>query len=147
MIYLLMYTGLRPSDIINITNDQVNLQKMEFRFNSSKVDQWFVRPIHPMLKEALSKRISEVKSGHLLQYSHIKNMARAFQRYLSIIKLEGRGYNLLTFRKDFISRSQEAGISISATSMLVGHSNIKTTITYYTKLSGKHLKNEITKLV
>lgn len=146
LIYMLMYTGLRPSDIINITVEQIDLSKMEMRFYSSKTDNWFVRPIHGKLKEILTTRIEEVKSGRLFNYSDIHNMSRAVKRYFKVIKLSEKKYNLRTFRKDFISRSQEAGISISATAELVGHSSIKTTKTYYTQLSASHLKDEISKL-
>lgn len=146
MIYMLMYTGLRPSDIINLTVEQTDLSKMEFRFYSSKTNNWFVRPIHEKLKDILTFRIEEVGNGKLFDYSDIKNMGRAVRRYLSDINLSKKGYTIRTFRKDFISRSQEKGISISATAQLVGHSNIKTTMTYYTKLSANHLKEEIAKL-
>jgi integrase len=90
--------------------------------------------------------MKEVESGRLFEYSEVKNMGKAFSRYLEDIGLSKKGYTLRTFRKDFISRSQEAGIPISVTASLVGHSNIKTTMTYYTKLSSKHLKDELSKL-
>lgn len=146
MVMVLMYTGLRPSDIINITADQIDLEKMEIKFYSSKIDKWFVRPIHKALKEVLSLRIDEVKIGRIFEYDEVKNMGKAFSRYLEVINLSGKGYNLRTFRKDFISRCQESGISIATTALLVGHSNIKTTMTYYTKLSSQHLTEELSKL-
>ena len=105
-----------------------------------------MRPIHDNLKLILKKVIKSKKFGRLFDYSAVKNMGKAFQRYLSIIGLDGKGYDLRTFRKDFISRSQEAGVPINVTSSLVGHSSIKTTMAYYTKLSSKHLKKELKKL-
>jgi integrase/recombinase XerD len=146
MIYLLLYSGLRPSDIINLTIEQVDINKMEMRYYSSKTGNWFVRPIHDNVKTILEKRIQDKKTGPLFDYSQIKNMGKAFQRYLSDIGLVGKNYNLRTFRKDFISRSQEAGVPINVTASLVGHSNIKTTMNYYTKLSSKLLKKELKKL-
>ena len=146
MIYLLMYSGLRPSDIINATVEQIDLAKMEIRFYSSKTGNWYVRPIHDYVKSILEIRIKNKISGRLFDYSEVKNMGKAFRRYLEEIELDGKDYNLRTFRKDFISRSQEAGVPINVTSSLVGHSNIKTTMTYYTKLSSKLLKNELKKL-
>ena len=146
MIYLLMYSGLRPSDIINISVEQIDLNKMEMRFYSSKTDNWFIRPIHSKVKSILTKRIKGNKIGRIFDYSEVKNMGKAFQRYLSDIGLKGKKYDLRTFRKDFISRSQEAGVPINVTASLVGHSNIKTTMTYYTKLSSNHLKKELKKL-
>ncbi len=146
MMMMLMYNGLRPSDIINITVEQIDLEKMEMRFYSSKIEKWFTRPIHNLLKEVLVNRISEVKTGSLFDYGDAKNIGKAFSRYLEAINLSGKGYTLRTFRKDFISRCQEAGVSIATTALLVGHSNIKTTMTYYTKLSSQHLTDELSKL-
>ena len=146
MVMVLMFTGLRPSDIINITIDQIDLEKMEIKFYSSKIDKWFIRPIHKSLKEVLASRIAEVKTGRIFEYDGVKNMGKAFSRYLEAINLSGKGYTLRTFRKDFISRCQEAGVSIATTALLVGHSNIKTTMTYYTKLSSQHLPDELSKL-
>jgi integrase len=34
-----MFTGLRPSDIVNITTEQIDLEKMEIKFYSSKIDK------------------------------------------------------------------------------------------------------------
>lgn len=146
-IMMLLYSGLRPSDIKDVTGEQINLEKMEIKFYSPKTDRWFIRPLHSSLHEILKKRIDEVSNGRLFEYSDIKNMGRAFNRYLKSLGLEGKGYNLRTFRKDFISRCQEAGLSISSTATLVGHSNIKTTMTYYTNLSQNHLKSELEKLI
>jgi integrase len=146
MVMMLMYTGLRPSDIINVTIEQVDLEKMELKFYSSKIDKWFIRPIHEALKEILAARIKEVGTGRLFDYDDVKTMGKAFNRYLVVISLSGKGYTLRTFRKDFISRCQEAGVSIATTALLVGHSNIKTTMTYYTKLSSQHLTDELSKL-
>lgn len=146
MVNMLMYTGLRPSDIIDITVDQVDLKKMLIKFRSSKVDKWYYRPIHPKLKTILRQRIKEVKSGRLFDYAEVKNMGKAFSRYLEDIKLDHKDYDLRTFRKDFISRCQEAGIQISAASMLAGHSKITTTMEYYTTLSPEYLRKELDKL-
>lgn len=146
MVYLLMYSGLRPSDIINLKVHHIDLDKMEMKFYSSKTGNWFNRPIHNKIKDVLTKRIEINKSEKLFDYSEVKNMGKAFQKYLAEIGLEGKNYNLRTFRKDFITRSQEAGVQINVIASLVGHSNIKTTMTYYTKLSAKHLRKDLQKL-
>lgn len=146
MVMVLMFTGLRPSDIISITVEQIDLEKMEIKYYSSKIGKWFVRPIHKSLKTILSLRMNEVKTDRIFAYNDVKNMGKAFKRYLASINLSEKSYNLRTFRKDFISRRQEAGISIATTALLVGHSNIKTTMTYYTKLSSQHLTDELSKL-
>ena len=146
--YLLLYTGLRPSDIIGLTKEQIDLKKMEIRFYSSKTGSWFVRPLHPALKPILKERCKKIGvSEKLFNYAEEKNMGKAFQRYLQKIGLGNKNYNLRTFRKDFISRSQEAGVPITATALLVGHRSIKTTMAYYTKLSTNYLKKELKKVI
>ncbi len=146
MVKMLMFNGLRPSDIIGITLDQVDLKKMQIKYRSSKVDRWYYRPIHPKVRAVLSERIKEVQVGRLFEYADVGNMSKAFRRYLKQLNLETKGYNLRTFRKDFISRCQEAGIPISAASMLAGHSKITTTMEYYTTLSPEFLRSELNKL-
>jgi integrase len=94
----------------------------------------------------LRRRIKEVKTGKLFEYSNVKNMGRAFSRYLVDIELDAKGYVLTTFRKDFISRSQEAGVPVNAASLLAGHSKISTTMEYYTTLSSEFLRGELNKL-
>lgn len=56
-----MYTGLRPSDIIGLTKEQIDLKKMEIRFYSSKTGSWFVRPLRPALKPILKERCKKIK--------------------------------------------------------------------------------------
>lgn len=87
MVMLLMYTGLRPSDVINVTTNQIDLEKIEIKFYSSKIDKWFIRPIHPVLQEVLAARIAEVKTGRLFEYSEVKNIGKAFNRFLKAVKL------------------------------------------------------------
>lgn len=146
MIYMLMYTGLRPSDILSITVDRIDLKKKTIKLYASKINKWFEQPIHDILLPVLKERIMEVKTGKLLNYAEEKNMGLAFRRYLKKIGLNGKGYNLRTFRKDYISRGQQAGIPIQVISRLVGHSNIKTTMEYYTYFSTDYLHEELKKM-
>lgn len=146
MIMMLMFTGLRPCDINGITVDQIDLKKMFIRYYSPKTERWFNRPLHPKLKTILLKRIKKVRTGRIFEYADVRNMGKAYRRYLKDIKLDTKEYNLTTFRKDFLSRCQEAGVPISAASLLAGHSRITTTMEYYTSLSPEFLRSELNKL-
>ncbi len=129
-----------------MSESELNLDRQELSYYSPKVDKWYHRPLHSKLKVPLRQRIKEIKTGSLFEYSNVKNMGKAFSRYLEDIKLNSKGYVLTTFRKDFISRSQESGIPLSATSLLAGHSKISTTMEYYTTLSPEYLRGELNKL-
>lgn len=146
MIKMLLYNGLRPSDIVNITIDNVDLKKMIMKYYSTKVGLWYTCPLHSELKPQLRKQIKAATSNRLFAYENISNMGKAFRRFMKDIGLDNKGYDLRTFRKDFISRCQEAGVPVSAASKLAGHSKLTTTMEYYTKLSQEYLRGELNKL-
>ena len=82
MVKMLLYNGLRPSDIIDLTVEQVDIKKMLIKYRSPKVDRWYYRPIHPKVRGALRERIKEVQAGRLFEYTEVGNMSKVFRRYL-----------------------------------------------------------------
>lgn len=141
LVWMLFYTGLRPSDIINISIEDIDLKNQILRYYSIKTDEHFILPIHNQLLQFLKDRINELKSGHLLDYSNSTNMSKAFRRYLLDIKIPAKKYTLRTFRKSFISSAYKSGIDLAMVSKLVGHKQITTTSRYYNKIeiSQQHL--------
>ena len=148
MIYMQHYTGLRPTDIINITVDAIDLGAPvpEISYHSQKTDQYFTVPIQEVLVPILQARINEVKEGRIFNYSSVGEMGKAFRRYLKVIGLDKKGYNLRTFRKTFTTNAFEKGISIVSIAALLGHSNVSTTMKYYTKVNRRKLAEELSKL-
>jgi integrase len=145
MIYLLLYTGLRPSDLINVRVEDINFIEATLKYYSPKTDEHRTVPIHQELIPLLKNRVDEIQIGKLIQYSQIRNMGKAFQRFAELKGLNP-DYNLRTFRKTFISLSHDAGVDLATVSKLVGHSNISTTSKYYHKLSLARQNSEINKL-
>lgn len=146
LIYMLMYTGFRPSDILTITAERIDLEEQTVKFYSPKTGKWFNQAFHEILKPLLAERIKEVGEGKLFSYAEEKNAGLAFRRYIKQIGLQDRGYTLRTFRKDFISRGQAAGIPIAEMSKLVGHSDIRTTRDYYTYFETEHMHKQLKKM-
>lgn len=146
VIYMLLYTGLRPSDIYNIKVEDIDLDKHEFNYYSEKTDEYFQLPIHPDLYPILEKRVSEVGEGRIFQYETINNIGKAFRRYLKDIGLDNKSYTLRTFRKTFITLMHEGGADLATVAKLVGHKQVTTTEKYYNKLSIMKKKNELSKL-
>lgn len=144
--YLLIYTGLRPSDIYELTVDSVDVKNKVLSYYSPKTNEHFRVPIHEVLLPVLVERIKEVKEGKLLEYESINNMGKALRRYLSQLKLTGKGYNLRTFRKTFISLAHQGGMDLATVSKLVGHKQITTTERHYNQLSISKQTNELKKL-
>ena len=146
MMHILFLTGLRPTDIIDITVGDIDLEKKILKYYSRKVDEHYVIPIHDDLIPVLKNRIDEVKEGRIIEYKSISEMGKAFRRYLKQIKLTGKKYNLRTFRKSFISFAYDSNIELATVSKLVGHRNISTTAKFYNKISILKQASELSKL-
>ncbi len=56
-----MYTGLRPSDILQITVDQVDTENRTIQTYMPKVKSWIKIPYHEILDDILIARKKEVK--------------------------------------------------------------------------------------
>lgn len=145
-VLLLLYTGLRPSDIYNIKCEDVDLDKKVLKYYSEKTKDYFMVPIHENLVPILRDRINEIKTGLLLDYETINNIGKAVRRYFKKIGLNGKGYNLRTFRKTFISLANANGIELALVSKLVGHRSITTTAKYYNKIELSRQEEELNKI-
>jgi len=146
MIYLLAYTGLRPSDVIDIKKQDINFEDMILTYYSSKTQKEFIVPLRSELKSILESRINERTEERIFNYATVREMGKAFSRYLKSIGLDNKGYNLRTFRKNFATTAFESGIDIVSTSSLLGHSNIRTTKKYYTHVARKKLSKDLKKI-
>ncbi len=147
MVHLLFYAGLRPTDIINIKSEDIDLKNKTIRYYSIKTDEHFIIPIHNDLLLLLQKRIQEVNNGALLDYANATNMSKAFRRYLEDIEIPPKKYTLRTFRKSFISNAYKSGIDLAMVSKLVGHKQITTTARYYNKIEIGQQHIAINKLI
>lgn len=145
-IYLLFYTGLRPTDILNFKVENINWDDNTIQYYSQKSDEYFFVPIHNDLIPILKERSEELKSGKLLQYFDVHNMGRAYREYLKEIDLHKKNYTLRTFRKTFISLAYDQDMELAMVASLVGHKKITTTKQYYHKLSNKKRAAELNKL-
>ena len=145
LIYLLFYTGLRPSDLYKLTVEQINISKNIISYYSEKTKEYRMIPFHKDIKCILADRIKEVKAGFLFEYETVDNIGKAFRRYLDQLKLKGKNYNLRTFRKSFISYAYDNNIDLATVSKLVGHHNILTTAKYYNKITISRQTQELDK--
>lgn len=145
-IYLLFYTGLRPSDIYEIKVEDIDLKRGVFKYYSPKTKEHFIVPIHNELLPELKRRCKEIGSGRIIAYEKINNIGKAFRRYLKHLGIDGKGYTLRTFRKTFISLAHDSGIDLATVSKLVGHRQISTTAKFYHKLDISKQITELNKL-
>lgn len=122
-IYLLLYTGLRPSDILTILAEKIDLRNKSMEYYSPKAKKYISVPIDRRLIPVLKERIKIIPQGLLLDYANHHSVRRAFTRYLrEDLKLKNIRYTPRTFRKSYDTWAYRYGMDIVANSRLVGHS-------------------------
>ena len=145
--YLLLFTGLRPTDLLNSKVKDLNVKKLTFSYYSPKVDKYQTIAITSELVENIYPLIrNKNPEDKLVQYADLHNIGRAFRQFIKEMGLSNKGYTLRTFRKTFISIAYEKGVDYVTLSRLIGHSNIRTTAKYYTQFSLAKQHEEVNKI-
>ncbi len=145
--YTLLFTGLRPSDLMSVKIRNININDQTLRYFSSKTQKYYTVPVTSELITTILPLISNnMDEDKLISYTSLHNIGRAFREFLKEIGLDNKGYTLRTFRKTFISKAHESNVDYATLSQLVGHSNIRTTAKYYTKFSLSKQQDEISKI-
>jgi len=146
-LMLLLYTGLRPSDILSLTGDKIDLRKRVFKYYSSKIKKNRQVYFHKDLMPILKKGKSDVGSGKLLNYENVESISRAVARYLKDLSLTGRGYSARTFRKTFITLCRNRfGIEDAIVREMVGHSQGTVPDKFYNQIDDKSIKKALDKI-
>jgi len=147
MMYMLFYTGLRPTDIYKIEVKEIDLQKGIFLYYSQKGKIDKIRPIHSVLLPILAKRINEIKEGRIINYAGTDEMGRAFRRFLATkdVKLSGKGYTLRTPRKTFETIAFEQSARVESIAELIGHS-VEIAAKHYRRISTDEMRKDLEKV-
>lgn len=142
-LYMLCYTGLRSTDILNINVQDINLTQGKLCYYSQKLNEHREIPISDKLVKILSDQQLPA-TGKLITYTDHRILNRQFQKYLKKLQLSGKDYTARTFRKSFVSWSYELGMDIVASSRLVGH-GINTAEKHYREVNLSTLKKQVNK--
>ena len=144
-IYLLFYTGLRSSDIMTITKENIDLKNRIINYYSPKRKKYREIAFHEDLVPILKNRISEIEDEQILNYSKVENLGKAVTRYVEFLGLR-KEYTARTFRKTFITLCRSRyDMDASVVRELVGHEHTNTTDRYYNQISVKKMRNELLK--
>lgn len=153
MIKLLLSTGLRISEALNIRNKDIDFIDKSIAINGKgkKIREVFF-DIHELEDDFLKfiNKVKEQSLNHDFIFVSIKNYSkltsRGFQLLLKkYLKLAGIS-KIITphnLRHTFASISIEKGCNIKAVSQILGHSNVNITIDTYTHLSNEHVREVI----
>lgn len=149
-LMMLLLTGLRPTDLLELKVGSFNLAKKIINLRISKTQKEIKFPIYDELENFIETELKEElekENSHLIfgEFT-VETLGKRFSRIKnnSLLKLNlNPKFNLKTFRKTFATRMAERGIAIQDVSNLLGHDNIQTTSKYYTEVTTESVRKKI----
>lgn len=131
MLWTAMYTGMRYSELIRLTQADIDRAAGTITVPKSKSGKFRVIPIHKNLMNKIKLPFD------------LANKRRILQRIGRKAKVKNFGWHLL--RHTFASQMIMAGVDIVTVSRLLGHASISTT-QIYSHLSQEHIRESIKRL-
>lgn len=119
-VNILYYTGLRPSDILSIKKENINLEERTIKYYSLKRKMHREIPFHSCLLDIFRERISSTDNW-IVPYAKSEHLGRALKRYLKLLDLSNKKYTPYTFRKTFFTFARANGIRDEVVRELIGH--------------------------
>jgi integrase/recombinase XerD len=152
IIHLLLYTGVRVSELVNIKLRDIDLLSMNLTIAWGKGGKRREIPLKADVVDSIKEYLEGERrnskfadSEYLILTNRAARMDRdAINKILS--KLEKRLDIRLyphKFRHTFCTRLLKKGVEISTVSMLAGHASIQTTVQFYISTSQQDKKNGI----
>jgi len=149
MIILLLRTGMRIGELLNLHVSDINLQERKISiYIGEKNAQGRVVYFCDDAKEALLAWLNERDPGHrhLFYGRHGRPLSYAgarklFRKYLTKSGLKAKGYTLHQLRHTFATELLNAGMRLEVLQQLLGHSTIEMT-RHYARLTDKTREEE-----
>lgn len=136
---LLLYTGLRASELINLKSSDVNRKQQLIKITKSKTKAGLrVIPIHPRIWSIIESRLS---NKHLLdECRSYHTLAKQFAKAMAAIKSKHTTHDC---RHTFATRLDDVGANYNAKRLLLGHASGNVTDGVYTHKSLAQLRKAI----
>jgi integrase len=134
--WFLLYTGVRVSELSNLTLECLDLVKGRFKVKNSKGGKSRFISINKDLRPYLDKYLdlrpkSQSNNVFLLSDGRSLTVDRLEKRISKICKDAGFNTGLHQFRRGMITHYADKGISIPKLQLVAGHSSPSTTHAYY----------------
>ncbi len=147
-LVLLLMTGLRPVDLLNLKIQDFDFKRMKINVSVSKTGKAFSFPIyenlHNFLVEEMADEFDSAGDAHLFPTFTVEVLGKRFRRILRYLGLgKSQKYNLKTFRKTFATRMAESGMALLDVKNLLAHDTSKTTEKFYADVSTENLRKRI----
>lgn len=139
LIAMLLMTGLRISECLALSFDDIDFRDNLLRVKNEKTDRIDYLPLYSDLREFILSEWTE-KEGYLFNYKS-RHSLKFFERFL---KREGfPNYTFHTLRKTFISKLINSGMSVYDVMTLARHKDLKTTLKHYTAAELQRMGKQI----
>ncbi len=153
ILSVLYYTGIRKSELLGLSWDDLDLEKSTLLVRSGKGYKDRIIPIHPKVLKLLDQYLMlrlPLRDRALFIGNRGKKLTKGsftniLYRYLRLSGLENRGYSAHTFRHSFATHLVEAGVDIFKIQKLLGHSSLDTT-KIYISFSHKSVSDSVNRL-
>jgi len=148
---LLTATGLRISEALNIKLEDINFNDSSILIFGKGQKERLIFFSIPKLKK-LFNELLEIRKENAIDSPYLfiswqrqkilsaRYIQKIIKHYMRKAKLTNLNYTPHTLRHYYATRSIENGANIKAISILLGHSNISTTLKMYFHISNKLLK-------
>lgn len=128
IIWLSLYTGLRPNEILKIENKNIFIED-RYMIGGSKTDAGKNRviPIHKDILDIVKKYYNPSKKYFLANLSNdkpisIKTYEKGFKELMEVLKLDNKGYYPYCTRHTFATIADECGFDPTILKLILGHS-------------------------
>lgn len=152
--YLLLYTGARVSELINIKLADIDFltANLLIRGKGGKLREVSLRQDVMKLLKQYKQENRQLSRFHESEYLLVSQRAEKMHRdavrdWLAIVsKKLGIKLHPHLFRHTFATRLLQKGVALTTVSKLCGHSNVNMTAKYYIKISKQEKQNAVDKL-
>ena len=147
LILINCYTGFRPSELISVRNENINLDE-KYIIGGSKTKAGTNRlvPIHPKIYDFI-KQFKTDKKYLFEEYSinGYQRYRKTFNNIIDLYKMDS-SHKLHDCRKTFVTMAKKYDLNEYAIKYIVGHSITDITEKTYTERDPKWLYSEILKI-
>ena len=137
ILALLVFTGLRRSEVIGLDHSDLAEDLSELRVHCGKGGHQRIIPLHNAVRSALNEHINACACGDgplIVSRARTRlgstSLQRLFKRVLRRAGLQNRGLTIHSLRHAFASQLVKAGVDVATIAALMGHANISTTSLY-----------------
>lgn len=147
MIELMLYSGLRIGETLNLEWKNINFAEkiihLENKITKSYEELQLTSKIENILNQ-LPKRVN----GKIFRWSIStkSRLNRKFNDCFEILGIERKDRSFHNLRKTFLKKLYKADVVLQNASKIMRHSDINTTLKYYTEFENEELRKEMEKI-